>query len=87
MNSNNLQFFLQKRRERKENEPKQFGRKSQLRQCENMEFEIEFIDECDLEIMEILKQSPNDSYDDYQRDYERESRKRNSARLFEMDFE
>ena len=86
MNTNSLQFFIQKRRERKENEPKQFGKKSQLRQCENIEMEMDIADECDLEIMEILRQSSNNSDDDYQRDNERETRKRNSARFFEMNF-
>lgn len=54
--------------ERKHKTPNQSGRSSPLKKCEKIEEEeLEILDECDLEILDILSQPIDDENDDYKR--------------------
>ena len=56
-----LKENLKRRREREAKTPSQLGRRSPLRNCEMIEAEESFLDECDLEFMSILSGNPEDS--------------------------
>lgn len=67
--SNYHQQCISRLHDRKQKTPKQSGRTSPLKQCEKIvQEELEILDECDLEILDILKNNNDPSENDFSND-------------------
>ena len=56
----NYSHFLKKAIARKQTRQQSFGKKSLLKVCEEIINESEVVDECDMEVFQILNKTPED---------------------------